>query len=84
MAVAPSGDARALCQKTYEWDGGASAMYVSSVDTLTRGGALSGRQAVLGGIGRWQGAHGEDLEFKFSPGAGGSGKVVLYCLDGVC
>lgn len=79
-------DARAVCQKHFEWDGGASAMFVTSTDTLSRGGSLvTGRLAILGGIGRWQGAHGEDTGFKFDWAArSGGGKIVLNCLDGVC
>jgi len=59
-------------------------MIVHSTETL-RQGVLQGKLAILGGIGKWQGAHGEDLEFRFDQKAGsGSGRIVLYCLDGVC
>ncbi|GBF90165.1 hypothetical protein Rsub_03298 [Raphidocelis subcapitata] len=84
VAVAPGGAARALCQLHFEWDGGASVMYVQGTLTHSAGGPLSGRLAVLGGIGRWQGAHGEDGDFSYDGKAGGGGKIVLNCLDGVC
>jgi hypothetical protein len=36
-------------------------------------------------LGRGQGAHGEDSDFKYDArGGAGSGKIVLNCLDGVC
>ena len=54
MAVAAGGAARALCQLHFEWDGGASVMYVQGTLNYGAGGPLTGRLAVLGGIGRWQ------------------------------
>ena len=38
-----------------------------------------------GGIGRWEGAHGEDMDFFYDPvKQTGGGKIVLTCLKGVC
>lgn len=90
-AVGPAGGGavRVLCTKHYEWDGGASVMVAHATELYKPGspvtGPVTGPVTVVGGIGRWQGAHGEDLEFKFDPKTGrGGGKIVLYCLDGRC
>jgi hypothetical protein len=85
VAVAGDGTARALCSRHFEWDGGASVMVTQSTEFLRPDGAQEGKLMILGGIGKWQGAHGEDLEFKYDAKTGaGGGKIVLYCLDGVC
>ena len=83
--VDADGGARALCTIHYEWDGGATARVAHGNLQLRGANALSGRLAIVGGIGRYQGAHGEDLGFVFDGKAGrGSGNIKLYCLDGVC
>ncbi|KAI8476495.1 MAG: hypothetical protein J3K34DRAFT_401521 [Monoraphidium minutum] len=86
VGAAPGGGVRAACTKHYEWDGGATAMVAHSTEVFKGGGApVNARIMIVGGIGKWQGAHGEDLEFTYDPKTGqGSGKILLYCLDGRC
>lgn len=81
-----SADGQAVCSVHLLWDGGASSMVAQLAAAVDRaGGGVSGRLVVLGGIGRWQGAHGEDSGFAFSGrSGGGGGRIVLNCLDGVC
>jgi hypothetical protein len=85
VAAAPGGGVRTLCTNHFEWDGGDSTMVGHASGVFKAGSALAFKISIVGGIGKWQGAHGEDLEFKFDPKSGaGGGKIVLYCLDGRC
>lgn len=85
VAALGGGAFRVLCTKHYEWDGGATVMVAHSTEVYKAGAPMTAKVSVVGGIGRWQGAHGEDLDYQYDPRSEtGGGKIVLYCLDGVC
>jgi len=74
----------AMCTKHLDWTDG-STMTAHSTEMITPGKPVSAKMVVAGGIGRWEGAHGEDMDFFYDPDKQtGGGKIVLTCLKGVC
>jgi hypothetical protein len=78
---------KAICTLHFDFADG-SAMTAHATAPYRAGGALSARLVLAGGIGRWEGAHGQDVAFNWAPsrggGGGGSGRIELFCLKGVC
>eukprot|EP00878_Enallax_costatus_P003129 GHUV01003328.1.p1 GENE.GHUV01003328.1~~GHUV01003328.1.p1 ORF type:complete len:179 (+),score=19.76 GHUV01003328.1:411-947(+) len=74
-----------VCTKHYDWlDGSTMTAHATEIIGPDNN-PIKGRLVIAGGIGRWEGAHGEDINYMYDPASGkGSGKIVLYCLKGVC
>eukprot|EP00877_Chromochloris_zofingiensis_P011033 jgi/Chrzof1/6183/Cz17g14180.t1 len=74
----------AACTKHYDFADGSS-MTGHATETINGNAVIKARHVIAGGIGQWEGAHGEDVAYSYNPAtATGSGKIVLTCLKGVC